>query len=79
MNFDFSEEQKLLQKTARDLREKELLLVLDGFEHLLDGVGLLSEILDAAPYVKMLAASQQRLNLRAEWLLDIAGLHYPTH
>ena len=60
------------------LREKALLLVLDGFEHLLDGVGLLSEILDAAPYVKMLAASQQRLNLRAEWLLDIAGLHYPN-
>ncbi len=31
------------------LREKELLLVLDGFEHLLDGVRLLSEILGAAP------------------------------
>src|SRR5262249_2230894 len=31
------------------LREKNLLLVMDNFEHLRDGAGLLSEMLEAAP------------------------------
>src|SRR5690349_10776007 len=35
------------------LREKTLLLILDNFEHLLDGVELLTNILEAAPDVKL--------------------------
>src|SRR5205085_3209892 len=36
------------------LREKELLLVLDNVEHLLDGIGLMSEIVQWARGVKLL-------------------------
>lgn len=59
------------------LREKEMLLVLDNFEQLLDGVNLLVEILSHAPEVKLLVTSRQRLNLRAEWVLEVKGLPYP--
>jgi predicted ATPase/DNA-binding CsgD family transcriptional regulator len=59
------------------LREKHLLLVLDNFEHLLDGADLLSDILDAAPAVKLLVTSRERLHLREEWVLDIGGLPFP--
>ncbi len=61
----------------RYLREKHLLLLLDNFEHLLDGVDLLPEILDNAPGVKLLVTSRERLRLREEWVLDMGGLPYP--
>jgi predicted ATPase/DNA-binding SARP family transcriptional activator len=59
------------------LREKHLLLVLDSFEHLLEGADLVTEILQKAPAVKILITSQERLNLRAEWLLYVEGLKFP--
>ncbi|MFN8420333.1 MAG: tetratricopeptide repeat protein [Anaerolineae bacterium] len=59
------------------LREKSLLIVLDNLEHLLTGVLLVSEILSTAPRVRILATSRERLNLREEWVLEVAGLSYP--
>jgi predicted ATPase len=60
------------------LRRKELLLVLDSFEHLLEGAHLLGEILSQAPGVKLLVTSRQRLNLQAECLLEVPGLRVPA-
>jgi len=54
-----------------------LLLVLDNMEHLLDGAGLLTEILQQAPAVKLLATSRERLNLSGEWVFDLQGLPAP--
>lgn len=59
------------------LRQKCLLLVLDNLEHLLDGVGLLAEILQHAPGVKFLTTSRERLNLQSEWVFEIQGLPVP--
>ncbi len=59
------------------LREKDLLLVLDNFEHLLAGADVLSDLVEAAPGVLLLATSREPLHLRAEWLLDIQGLPVP--
>jgi predicted ATPase/DNA-binding SARP family transcriptional activator len=59
------------------LRPKQLLLVFDGAEYLDGAVELLTEILDAAPAVTLLATSTERLNLREEWMLEIQGLRFP--
>ncbi len=65
------------------LRDKEMLLVLDNFEHLLipsraaQAVELVLEILQQSPEVKMMITSRQRLNLRWEWVLEVRGLSYP--
>lgn len=59
------------------LREKQLLLVLDNCEHLLAGVGLVAEHLAAAPRVKVLATSRQRLNVSGEWVVSVKGLAFP--
>ncbi len=65
------------------LRGRELLLVLDNFEHLLtpsrasQSLSLVLKILQNAPGVKMMVTSRQRLNLRWEWLIEIEGLPYP--
>lgn len=59
------------------LRERRLLLLLDNFEHLLDGTRLLARILDHAPGVKLLVTSRERLNLLEEWLVPLDGLRVP--
>jgi predicted ATPase/DNA-binding CsgD family transcriptional regulator len=67
----------LKQQLLQYLREKSLLLVLDNFEHLLDGAELLTEILEAAPEVKLLVTSREALNLQGEWRYSVPGLQYP--
>lgn len=58
------------------LRHKRMLLVLDNFEHLLDGVALVSRILQTAVHVKILVTSRERLNLANETLWPIGGLNF---
>jgi predicted ATPase/DNA-binding CsgD family transcriptional regulator len=62
----------------RYLRDKRLLLIMDNFEHLLDAAGCLSELLQAAPHLKILVTSRERLNLREEWVFPLNGLSYPA-
>ncbi|HEY3229007.1 MAG TPA: tetratricopeptide repeat protein [Roseiflexaceae bacterium] len=61
------------------LRDKRLLLVLDNLEHLLDGIDLLHMLLQHAPQLAILATSRERLNLQAEWLIDVPGIDIPTY
>lgn len=65
------------QRLLSFLREKELLLVLDNVEGLLDAASLFSELLRAAPDVKLLVTSRERLNLQAEWAFKLDGLEVP--
>lgn len=60
------------------LRGKEVLLVIDNMEHLLDGALLLAELLGLAPRVKLLATSREPLALQHEWRFDVPGLPFPT-
>ncbi|MCG3207711.1 MAG: hypothetical protein FOGNACKC_01311 [Anaerolineae bacterium] len=58
------------------LRHKRLLLVLDNFEHLLAGIGIVNQLLQAAAGVKVLVTSRERLNLSYENLWPISGLNF---
>lgn len=58
---------------GRFLQNKELLLVLDNFEQLLEGVESVAGWLSAAPQTKWLITSRERLNLVEEWLLAVRG------
>ncbi len=60
------------------LAQKRLLLVMDNYEHLLERADLASEILTAAPEVKILATSRARLNVGGEHRYHVGGLDYPT-
>ncbi|HEX6383211.1 MAG TPA: protein kinase, partial [Anaerolineae bacterium] len=59
------------------LHHRRLLLVLDNFEHLLEGAGLVAEILAHAPGVKVLATARERLNLSGEMVYTLGGMSYP--
>ncbi|MFL7810020.1 MAG: tetratricopeptide repeat protein, partial [Anaerolineae bacterium] len=59
------------------LRRRELLLVMDNLEHILECADFLSAILQRAPGVVLLVTSRERLNMHEEWVYEIAGLTYP--
>lgn len=58
------------------LRAKEMLVVLDNLEQLLDAATWLGEILQTAPRVKLLVTSREKLNTRWEWVVPLEGLDY---
>jgi predicted ATPase/DNA-binding CsgD family transcriptional regulator len=63
----------------REKHDKRQLLLLDNFEHLLDGADSLSEILAATTGLKILVTSREALNLQEEWVRQIGGMSYPEH
>lgn len=68
-----------IQALIHYLRNKEMLLVFDNFEHLLEGAQLVLTLLQSAAKLRVLITSRQRLNIRGEYLypvetLDISGL-----
>lgn len=56
------------------LRDKTILLVMDNFEHVLEGATFVQDILRAAPRVQILASSRAKLNLTGETVFNIEGL-----
>jgi predicted ATPase/class 3 adenylate cyclase len=66
----FSAQEQLLDY----LSERSTLLVLDNFEHLVEGSGLLGEVIERAPHVELLTTSRERLNVQSEWVFDVEGL-----
>ena len=60
------------------LGSKQLLLVLDNFEHLLPSVHLLQELLQASPRLRLLATSRERLQLMDEVLFTLGSMDFPT-
>ena len=60
------------------LMTRQLLLILDNFEHLIAGAGLVADVLRAAPQVKILVTSREWLNLQGEWVLPIDGMEVPN-
>jgi DNA-binding SARP family transcriptional activator/predicted ATPase len=61
------------------LRYKTILLILDNYEHLLEGIGLAIEILKFAPKVKIVATSRSRLNVFEEHAFMIPGMKHPDY
>jgi predicted ATPase/DNA-binding SARP family transcriptional activator/Tfp pilus assembly protein PilF len=61
----------------RYLRNKNMLIVLDNFEHLVDSGQFLSDLLYHAPSVILLVTSREKLRLREEWVYVLEGLAYP--
>jgi predicted ATPase/DNA-binding CsgD family transcriptional regulator len=60
------------------LQARELLILMDNFDHLLAASALLAQILTAAPAVKLLVTSREVLNIQEEWVYPIQGLPFPA-
>ncbi len=60
------------------LRSKEILLLLDNFEHLTSAAPFLQAIMDQAPGVRLFVTSRQKLNISEETTYTLSGLPYPA-
>jgi serine/threonine protein kinase/tetratricopeptide (TPR) repeat protein len=77
LDFSFHEGGEPRQQLLDYLREKSILLILDNFEHLLDGAGLVTEILQTAPQVKILCTTRTRLDIPGEQIFHLEGMEFP--
>lgn len=66
-----------LQQLLVHLRGKEMLLVLDNFEYVVEACPALIAVLRYAPGVVLLVTSRERLYLREEWLYEVEGMCIP--
>jgi predicted ATPase/DNA-binding SARP family transcriptional activator len=60
------------------LRDMELLLVIDNFEHLLPAAVLVSELLELTPHIQVVVSSRTALRIRGERLFTVEPLELPT-
>ena len=67
----------LLENLCNFLNKKKLLLIMDNFEHIIDGAPVLKRILDDAPGVKILSSSREMLHLSCETIFRIPPLTLP--
>ncbi|HSF48595.1 MAG TPA: TIR domain-containing protein, partial [Burkholderiales bacterium] len=67
----------LLETLKKHLREKQILLVLDNFEQVLDAAPLVSELLDSSARLEVLVTSRIALRLTDERELAVPPLDLP--
>ncbi len=60
------------------LRDKEMLLVLDNYEHLIADAPIVSELLESCPRVVIVTTSREALRLYGEHVLPLAPLPAPA-
>lgn len=75
------EPNRLLWETvANYLRDKDVLLVLDNCEHLIETCAILSHaLLQASPSLRILATSREPLNVAGEVTFSVPALSFPSH
>ena len=69
-----AESEPLSVTLTKSLVDRQALLLLDNFEHLIDATGLVSQILDAAAHVDVLVTSREALHLRGEHRMEVPPL-----
>lgn len=69
--------QSWLETLQAGLREKEILLVLDNFEQIVEAGGLMAELLQVAPGLKTLVTSRVVLRLYGEYQFGVPPLDLP--
>lgn len=72
-----------LSQLIKRLRQKQLLLILDNYEHLLapdhadQAIMVAESLLTQCPELKLLVTSREPLQMLSEWRLVLEGLPYP--
>lgn len=67
----------VITRLISTLRQKNILLVIDNFEHMLDTAAQLVQVLSNAPQVKMLVTSREALRISGEHEFTVAPLSLP--
>jgi predicted ATPase/DNA-binding SARP family transcriptional activator len=66
-----------LEQITNYLQDKTALLVLDNFEHLIEGAMLVAQLVETCSNSSVIVTSREKLNLEQEQLLPVTGLPLP--
>jgi predicted ATPase/class 3 adenylate cyclase/DNA-binding CsgD family transcriptional regulator len=69
--------QSLLERLAEELRQRQMLLLLDNFEHVVSAAEQVAALLTACPHLKILVTSREVLHVRAEHEFPVPPLAVP--
>ncbi len=75
--YNLSGQQSARHQLRTFLHDRQALLILDNFEHLLDGADLVLDLLQHAPHLSILCTSRQPLGFMAEWVYALDQLPLP--
>ncbi len=78
LHFSFPRTDHQRTQLLNYIQGKEILLVLDNFEHLLAGVDVVADLLRVAPSLKIIATSRRVLNIPGEQRYPLLGLDLPS-
>lgn len=78
LSIDLAPKDKPLERVKAYLGQKRLMVVLDGFEQLLDEATLPVELIEACPNLRVLVTSRELLNVAEEHVLTLDGLPLPV-
>jgi predicted ATPase/class 3 adenylate cyclase len=73
-----TDDQPIVERLKAFLRDKQLLLVLDNFEQIVDAAPLIEQLLVAAPRLKVLVTSRMVLHLYGEHEIIVPPLAIPA-
>jgi non-specific serine/threonine protein kinase len=62
---------------TRALGDRELLLLIDNFEHVIDAATELGQLVEACPQLRVIVTSREPLRLRSEWEYPVEPLPLP--
>ena len=66
----------LLDEILQTLSQRQMLIVIDNFEHVIDAAPVVGEVVQQAPDVSFLVTSRERLNLHDEHIYRVEGLDF---
>jgi len=79
LGFVETPNQSPLKRLEHGIGDKQMLIVLDNVEHLIEGAAtLVSDLLSICPHLKILATSREALRVPGEWLYAVPTLSIPT-
>jgi|GEM_PF-4370794 len=80
IGFSFSDQESSLSKQLCSyLKSKSMLLVMDNFEHVLDGIDVVQAVISTTPNVDFLVTSREVLQIIGEQVLDVGGMQAQNH
>ncbi len=77
LDYRFADQSNPIQSLLHYIKNKNILLVIDCFEHLLDGASFFGDILSSAPNIKIIVTSRARLNIFSEVIFRLDGIDFP--
>lgn len=77
LGLEFGQQSSPFDRLIAYLRDTQLLLILDNFEHINEAADILLSLIEQAPHVTLLVTSRERLYFQSEFVLPLHGLPVP--